>query len=872
MEFLNKTKEEIISELQTSVALYKSILNASPDIITITDMKGKIKFSSPKMKEMFGLNQAEDAIGHSVFEFISEKDHQRALENITKMVNGEIPGADVYEGVRLDGTLFDIEVNGEYVRDSEGRILGLILVSRDISDRKKTEEMLRQSEIRYKIFFEDNNSVMLIIAPETGEIKKANPAACRFYGWTCTEICGMNISQINTLSKEALKDEIQKAKEERQNHFYFKHRLANGEVRDVEVYSGPILFEDTTLIYSIVHDISERIRTEESLIRSNRLYAVISHVNQAIVKFKDKNTLLNEVCRIALDDGQFQMVWIGIVDAESMIVKPLMVMGHEYGYLSHIKQITLAERPEGHGPTATALREGNYYVCNDIATDPLMAPWKDEALKRGYRSSIALPVRQFGKIFSAINLYSPIPNFFNKEEIKLLTEVTENISYALEAIDIERERNFAKENIKDHNENLELKIQQRTEQLAETNINLLKEIEDRKRAEDEIMKARKESERANMAKSEFLSRMSHELRTPMNSILGFAQLLEMGELNPGQKKGVRHIMRSGKHLLDLINEVLDISRIEAGQLSLSLEPIQIIGVINEMTDLVSGQANEREIKIELIASENNMIFLRSDKQRLKQILLNLINNAIKYNRPGGSIFLETLVMQKNEAGVTPVRILVRDTGLGIAEEDLPKLFNPFERIGSEKSKTEGTGLGLSVVKKLTEAMGGKVGVESVLGEGSTFWVEFPMSDETSERNSYRSELEMIDRRLVDKRGTILYIEDNISNIELVEEIIASQHLGLTLINNPNGRMALPLAIMNKPSLIFLDLNLPDIHGSEVLRLLQSDENTKNIPVVVISADAMPQQIERLMAVGAKRYITKPIDLNLLLKIIDEFVV
>jgi CheY-like chemotaxis protein len=331
-------------------------------------------------------------------------------------------------------------------------------------------------------------------------------------------------------------------------------------------------------------------------------------------------------------------------------------------------------------------------------------------------------------------------------------------------------------------------------------------------------------------------------------------------------------MRSGKHLLDLINEVLDISRIEAGQLSLSLEPIQIIGVINEMTDLVSGQANEREIKIELIASENNMIFLRSDKQRLKQILLNLINNAIKYNRPGGSIFLETLVMQKNEAGVTPVRILVRDTGLGIAEEDLPKLFNPFERIGSEKSKTEGTGLGLSVVKKLTEAMGGKVGVESVLGEGSTFWVEFPMSDETSERNSYRSELEMIDRRLVDKRGTILYIEDNISNIELVEEIIASQHLGLTLINNPNGRMALPLAIMNKPSLIFLDLNLPDIHGSEVLRLLQSDENTKNIPVVVISADAMPQQIERLMAVGAKRYITKPIDLNLLLKIIDEFVV
>lgn len=417
-----------------------------------------------------------------------------------------------------------------------------------------------------------------------------------------------------------------------------------------------------------------------------------------------------------------------------------------------------------------------------------------------------------------------------------------------------------------------MKIQQRTEQLAETNINLLKEIEERKRAEDEITKARMESERANMAKSEFLSRMSHELRTPMNSILGFAQLLEMGELNPGQKKGVHHIMRSGKHLLDLINEVLDISRIEAGQLSLSLEPIQIKGVISEMTDLVSRQADERGIKIKLVDSETNMLFLRSDKQRLKQILLNLINNAIKYNRPGGSIFLETLVMPKNEAGVTPIRILVRDTGLGIAEEDLPKLFNPFERIGAEKSKTEGSGLGLSVVRKLVDAMGGKVGVESIPGEGSTFWVEFPRSDEPSERNKTRSELETLDYGLAVKTGTILYIEDNISNIELVEEIIASQRLNLTLITNPNGRMALPLAIKNKPNLILLDLNLPDIHGSEVLQLLQSDENTNNIPVVVISADALPQQIEHLMTSGARRYITKPIDLNLLLKIIDEYVV
>jgi len=397
------------------------------------------------------------------------------------------------------------------------------------------------------------------------------------------------------------------------------------------------------------------------------------------------------------------------------------------------------------------------------------------------------------------------------------------------------------------------------------------DITDRIKVEEELRQARNEAEQANMAKSEFLSRMSHELRTPMNSILGFAQLLDMGDLNTGQRKGINHIKKSGKHLLDLINEVLDISRIEAGHLSLSLEPVRISEVIQEMIDIVRQHAMERQITIEIDTSNDKFLCVQSDKQRLKQILLNLMNNAIKYNKMGGSVMLETKLLPAKISGLTPVRISVKDSGIGISSSDIPKLFNPFERIGAEKTDTEGTGLGLSVVKKLTVAMGGEIGVESVVGEGSTFWVEFPLSEGgntvTGKIAPYQGSIRMGEY----KQGVILYIEDNASNIVLVEEIISSQRSNIRLITNTFGQNALPLALEFKPDIILLDLNLPDIHGSEVLKNLQSNEKTSEIPVVVISADAMPQQIAHLMAMGARRYVTKPMDLNVILKIIDEYI-
>jgi PAS domain S-box-containing protein len=416
----------------------------------------------------------------------------------------------------------------------------------------------------------------------------------------------------------------------------------------------------------------------------------------------------------------------------------------------------------------------------------------------------------------------------------------------------------------------------------------IEDITERKKNDNELLKAKAEAERANVAKSEFLSRMSHELRTPMNSILGFAQLMDMGELNSSHKKDVDQILKSGQHLLNLINEVLDIARIEAGRLTVSPEPVEIFNSILETIDIVSNLAKENQITLESDASTTERLFVKADHQRLKQVLLNLINNAVKYNRQGGSVKVECTIQKsvwspaeaesslrcdmENEEWreENVIRISVIDTGKGIAQEYREKLFNPFERIGAERTETEGTGLGLAISKKLIEAMGGKIGVESQVGKGSTFWIELPQTESQKKHYERISELTKPEYEIKQNSGIILYIEDNLSNIQLVEQILETHRPSINLITNIYGKNAVQFAIDYKPDLILLDLNLPDIHGNEVLKMLQAEPRTAEIPVIILSADAMVKQSEQLMEAGAKDYLIKPIDVMQFLKVVDEW--
>jgi len=265
------------------------------------------------------------------------------------------------------------------------------------------------------------------------------------------------------------------------------------------------------------------------------------------------------------------------------------------------------------------------------------------------------------------------------------------------------------------------------------------------------------------------------------------------------------------------------------------------------------------------------IHVLADRQRLKQVMINLINNAIKYNHDGGSVRVSATLRQADAKGNVMVRLCVTDTGIGIHENDIPKLFTPFERIGAERSETEGTGLGLTVVKKLVAVMDGLVGMESTLGQGSTFWVELPYC-QSPLRNAYQNgDLEHTQIISETSGGTILYIEDNVSNIELVEQILLTSRPNIRLVTNMYGKQTVQLAIQNKPILILLDLNLPDMHGADVLSALKATPETASIPVLIISADAMPRQLENMRLSGAEGYLTKPLEIPLFLEEIDRYI-
>ena len=398
--------------------------------------------------------------------------------------------------------------------------------------------------------------------------------------------------------------------------------------------------------------------------------------------------------------------------------------------------------------------------------------------------------------------------------------------------------------------------------LEETRRALMQKETLRHDAEVEMIRSRDEADRANRAKSEFLSRMSHELRTPLNAILGFAQLLEMDHLKEDQLESVRHIRKGGRHLLDLINEVLDIARIESGRLSLSLEPVDLIALIEESMAMMEPLAAEKDIRLDRtfqVSSTDR--YVKADRQRLKQIILNLVSNGIKYNRPGGSV-----TVTGRDLG-DRFGFEVIDTGLGFSEKDLESLFTPFDRLGAENSDVEGTGLGLALSKRLAEAMGGDIEVVSELGRGSTFLMGLPKADEPVPVHSVAPTPEVADPS-TSSNVTLLYIEDNVSNLKLVEGIL-NHRPQVELLSAMQGRLGIDLARRHAPDLILLDVNLPDIPGGAVLRTLKSDPRTAHIPVVMLSADATSGQIERNKAAGAEDYLTKPIDVARFLHVIDE---
>jgi signal transduction histidine kinase/ActR/RegA family two-component response regulator len=404
------------------------------------------------------------------------------------------------------------------------------------------------------------------------------------------------------------------------------------------------------------------------------------------------------------------------------------------------------------------------------------------------------------------------------------------------------------------NEELEARVRERTAQLEASN--------------DDLKLATATAEKANRAKSEFLSSMSHELRTPLNAIIGFGQLLgtSIVDAKPERRQEfVDHIVGAGKHLLTLINEILNLARIESGHVELSVEPVPLDDVLNECRKMIEPMAGQRGIVTQFIGGSGCVAL--ADRMRLKQVLLNLVSNAIKYNRPGGSVRVDCMPM-----GEQQVRISVKDTGAGLTAEQVQGLFQPFNRLGQEGGSEQGTGIGLVVTLRLVELMGGQIGVHSTPGEGSVFWVDLRASELPVLPHAETDWGDLSGLMTAPSTGeapaTVLYVEDNPASRRLVEELLAAR-ADIRLLSAHDGQRGVEMARAHRPDVILMDNNMPRMTGREAQALLRMDPRTAHIPIIALTANAMPDAAAAGLAAGFFRYLTKPLEPKRLLEALDS---
>ncbi|USX16579.1 ATP-binding protein [Oxalobacteraceae bacterium OTU3CAMAD1] len=442
-------------------------------------------------------------------------------------------------------------------------------------------------------------------------------------------------------------------------------------------------------------------------------------------------------------------------------------------------------------------------------------------------------VRKDGSRFPAIVSVSPLRDGDDKI-----------IGYLLIGTD-----NTARKQVEDAQAVLDARLREQQLALQETNV--------------ELEAARAIADKANRAKSEFLSSMSHELRTPLNAVLGFAQLLASDKPppTPSQLRSIDQILKGGWYLLQLINEILDLAMIESGKVTMSQESMGLSDVLKDCEAMVGPQAQKRGIQL-MFSPMARPFFVHADRTRVKQVMINLLSNAIKYNRVGGSV---TVTCAEGSEGM--VRVSVVDTGAGLSQEQLARLYEPFNRLGQEEGGEEGTGIGLVVTKQLVELMHGVIGVDSAVGVGTTFWVELAASDEPVLEMAAFDTSTYIDQHVVAAPRTLLYVEDNPANLNLVEQLI-TRRPDLKLLTAIDGYAGIQLARTYQPDVILMDINLPGVSGFGCLKILQEDATTAHIPVMALSANAMPRDIEKGEEAGFFRYLTKPINVPQFMDALD----
>ena len=901
--------------IKASAQRFNEVTKHSRSVIWEVDLTGKYLYVSDAAESVFGYS-AHELIGKYFYDLHPEADRTVYAKGGLELINSGTEIIDFHNPIlRKDNTLIWVSTNGTPIRNTQGEVIGYKGVDTDITARKNAEDDLRKFKN-----ISDRANYGTAITDTTGIIVYCNEAFATLHGWTIEELMGKSLNSIIAQSfiaegqkkiEELLLSDgfiYQEVIHQRRDGSEFPAlvniKIIKNEHGAPEFMSGTVVdisniknaekaLKESEINLNTAQEIAKMGSWELNLVTrkttwSNNYYNIIELDRSTHPDASLFNNMIHPDDRTIMSQKQEELIATKQpVSFEMRLLMPdqriKWIQNSVVGIFKDDVLVTL--KGVNIDITEKKLQQDQIRAQNErlsaiIEAMPDLVFISDrdgtylEFIRSGHKTEKHGYAHVVGKNIAEI--YGEEVARIHIKNIQRCLDTGERITYEYQWED-NKETVFFEGTIVRLDKNRVLRFvrdisdrKKIQEELKELNLGLEKRIHERtrelERSNIELLYARVEAEEANKSKSEFLSRMSHELRTPMNSILGFAQLLEMGELTEAQMKSVRHILRSGKHLLDLINEVLDIARIEAGKVSISVEAVSAKEIINDCMDTIQPLAATKHIQVH--ADIDEALFIRGDKQRLKQVLINILNNAIKYNRDHGQVWIKTALLQSIEG--TKIRLMIRDNGMGISENDLPKVFMPFERIGAENHAIEGTGLGLAVVKQLTELMGGNVGVESEEGKGTTFWIDLAQSVSELQRVHSNGDLLLLESISDAINGTILYVEDNTSNVELIQQIIQAKRSDIHLEVVMYGREALPKAEAIRPKLILLDLNLPDIHGSEVLTQLKTNSTTASIPVIVISADAMPAQISKLKEAGASDYLTKPIDLTELLKVIDQY--
>ena len=797
-------------------ALQDAIFNSANFSSIATDEKGVIQIFNVGAERMLGY-AAADVVNKITPADISDPQEviARAAALSTELDTPITPGfealvfkasrgiEDIYEltYIRKDGSRFPAIVSVTALRDDQDAIIGYLLIGTDNSARKRAEAaLLKAGALQNAIFNSANFSS--IATDEKGVIQIFNVGAERMLGYTAADV-------LNKISPADISDPQELI----------------GRARSLSAEVG------TTISPGF----------EALVFKASR---GIEDIYELTYIRKDGSRFPAVVSVTALRDPDEAIIGYLLIGTDNTVRKEI-----------EAEQKLLAQRLRDHQFYTRSLFESNIDAL--MTTDP---------------SGIITDVNKQMEVLTGCTrdelIGAPFKNYFTDPEraeasIKLVLSDKKITNYELTA----RARD-GRETVVSYNATTFYDRDRKLQGVFAA----ARDVTERKRLDQvlqeknaELESAKSAAEKANLAKSDFLSSMSHELRSPLNAILGFAQLMESDSPPPArsQKESIAQILQAGWHLLKLINEILDLAKVESGQVPLSPEPVSLAEVLLECQGMIEPQAQQRGIQMTFPKSEIPY-FVHADRTRLKQVLLNLLSNAIKYNISRG-----TVEVTCTESAPGRLRVSIRDSGAGLYPEQLTKLFQPFNRLGQEAGGEEGTGIGLVVAKRLVELMGGVIGVESTLGTGSVFWFELSSvaAPTISPESAGPPELAQTHIPRGARLRTLLYVEDNPANLKLVEQIIA-RHPGMCLVSAVNGNSGIQIARDNQPDVILMDINLPGISGFEALHILRDDALTAHIPVVAISANAMPGDIKRGLKAGFFRYITKPIKVGEFMAAVD----